>query len=95
MRKIIVLILIISPLAAICQDNQVMVYKNYESSIIRQPYPRFIIKDNYIYRTYPNSIIRLPYPEYTIKGNYLYKNYEKSIIRKPYPIGTLDDGIPE
>jgi len=76
-------------------QDKTYIYKNYENSIIRKPYPGYVIQGQYIYRLYPNSIIRKPYPEFTIKSNYIYRNYENSIIRKPYPIGTLDGELSE
>lgn len=96
MKKIIYLtsLIVISSLH-LKAEEKVYIYRNYESSIIRQPYPKYVIQNNYIYRTYPNSIIRQPYPEYTIKNSYIYKNYDKSIIRKPYPLGSINDGIPD
>jgi len=96
MKKIIYLILLIVISSnQLRSEEKIYVYKNYENSIIRQPYPKYVIQNNYIYRTYENSIIRKPYPEYTIKNSYIYKNYDKSIIRKPYPLGSISDGIPE
>lgn len=94
MMKIIYLILLIASISC-AQEQKTYIYRNYESSIVRQPYPKYVIQNNYIYRTYPNSIVRVPYPEFTIKNNYIYRNYDKSIVRKPYPLGTLSDGIPE
>ena len=100
MKKIIYLILCSSCLLFTeCTQSQtnpnIYIYRNYSDSIIRVPYPSYVVKDNYIYRLYPKSIIRVPYPEFTIKGDNIYRTYPKSIIRTPYPIGKIGNGIPE
>ena len=95
MKKIIFLILLSTKFLGFAQENKTYIYRNYADSIIRTPYPKYVIQNNYIYRTYPNSIIRVPYPQYTIKNDYIYRTYPNSIIRQPYPIGSLRDGIPE
>lgn len=98
MKKIIYLILLssLSAFSLKAQTNQgTYIYRNYSNSIVRVPYPSYIVKGSYIYRTYPKSIVRVPYPEFTIKGNDIYRNYPKSIIRTPYPIGKIGNGIPE
>lgn len=95
MKKIIFLTLLIFSQIAHTEDNKTYIYRNYANSIIRTPYPNYVIQNNYIYRTYPNSIIRVPYPQYTIKNDYIYRTYPNSIIRKPYPLGSIRDGIPE
>jgi hypothetical protein len=71
------------------------IYRNYKDSIVRVPYPSYVLQGNYIYRTYPKSIVRVPYPEFTIKGDNIYRTYPKSIVRTPYPIGKIGNGIPE
>lgn len=75
--------------------NQTYIYRNYNKSIVRVPYPSYVVKGNYIYRLYPKSIVRVPYPEFTIKNDNIYRNYSDSIIRTPYPIGKIGSGIPE
>lgn len=98
MKKIIYLTLLISGLAfnSKAQTSQgTYIYRNYKDSIVRTPYPSYLIKGDYIYRTYPQSIVRLPYPEFTIKNDNIYRVYPKSIVRVPYPIGKIGNGIPE
>ena len=95
MKKIIFLILLTTKSLGFCQENKTYIYRNYSSSIIRTPYPSYVVQNNYIYRTYPKSIIRVPYPQYTIKNDYVYRTYPNSIIRQPYPVGSIRDGIPE
>jgi len=97
MKKIIyTLALILMPLVLKAQTQQgTYIYRNYSQSIVRTPYPQFVIQGNYIYRTYDKSIVRVPYPQYTIKNDYIYRNYDKSLVRMPYPIGTVANGIPQ
>jgi len=98
MKKIIYLILLSNAftLTLKAQTTQgTYIYRNYKDSIVRVPYPSYVLQGNYIYRTYPKSIVRVPYPEFTIKGNDIYRTYPKSIVRTPYPIGKIGNGIPE
>lgn len=96
MKKIIYLILFNLLIINIgLSQNNTYIYRNYSNSIIRAPYPSYVVQGQYIYRVYTNSIIRTPYPQYTIKNNYLYRNYSNSIIRKPYPLGTFDGNLPD
>ena len=95
MKKIIFLILLTTKSIVFCQENKTYIYRNYSDSIIRTPYPQYVVQNNYIYRTYPNSIVRVPYPQYTIKNDYIYRTYPSSIVRRPYPVGSIRNGIPE
>jgi hypothetical protein len=102
MKKIIYLILLTNAFVLNSKaqttaenGNQTYIYRNYTKSIVRVPYPSYLVKGQYIYRLYPKSIVRVPYPEFTIKGDNIYRNYSDSIIRTPYPIGKIGSGIPE
>ena len=65
MKKIIYLILLSNAftLTLKAQTTQgTYIYRNYKDSIVRVPYPSYVVQGSYIYRTYPKSIVRTPYP---------------------------------